>query len=174
MLPIQANIGLVSNVHEGLVEPSYSSNFPNHLLVARSLSEVGPSQEVLTQMVNISPESKKLYKGTKIGEFIPWNHINLVQDWESDISPPAFENADVGLAHCDLPPSEKGQLMELIHEFRDLFASQNCKLGCTSIVKHEIRTEGHPIRQAGARGHLLLLWCVKKMILGGFVLISGN
>ena len=97
--------------------------------------------------MNIGPESKKLYKVPKIGELILRNHINLVQDRESDISPPAFENADVDLAYCDLPPSDKGQLMELIHEFHDLFASQNCKLGCTSIVKHEITTEGHPIRQ---------------------------
>ena len=37
--------------------------------------------------------------------------------------------------------------MELIYEFHDLYAYQNCKIGCTSIVKHEIRTEGHPIRQ---------------------------
>ena len=133
---------LVSNVH-GLVELSNSSNFPNHLLVAQLLSEVGPSQEVLTQIVNINSESKKLYKGMKIGEFIPRHHINIVQNWESDIFPPAFENAEIGLAHCDLPPSKKGQLMELIHEFRDLFTSQICKLGCTSTVKHEIRTERH-------------------------------
>ena len=62
--------------------------------------------------MNISPESKKLYKGTKIGEFILRNHINFVQDCESDISPPAFEYAYVDLAHCDLPPCEKGQLIE--------------------------------------------------------------
>ena len=82
MLFIQASMeGLVSNVYEGLVEPSYSSNFPNHLLIARSLSEVGPSWEVLTQIVSTTPESKKFHKGMKIGEFIPQNHINLVQDW---------------------------------------------------------------------------------------------
>ena len=55
VLLIQANMeGLVSNIHEGLVKPGYSSNFPSHLLIARSLSEVGPSQEVLTQIVNIT------------------------------------------------------------------------------------------------------------------------
>ena len=49
VLLVQANMeGIVNTVsfREGLVEPSYSSNFPKHLLIARSLSEVGPSQSL--------------------------------------------------------------------------------------------------------------------------------
>ena len=150
VLLVQANMeGIVNTVsfREGLVEPSYSSNFPKHLLIARSLSEVGPSRKVLIQIVNISPESKKLYKGTRIGEFTPHQHVHIVEEWESDISYPTWGKGDVDLSHCDLPQSEKEKLMKLINEFSDIFASQGCEFGCTSVVKHEIKTEGPPVRQ---------------------------
>ena len=72
---IQATVQGGGNVHEGLLEPSDSSGLPKHLLVVRSLSEVGQDQKVFAQVMNISPDTVKLYKGMKVGEFAPRQYI---------------------------------------------------------------------------------------------------
>ena len=65
-------------------------------------------------------------------------------DCMSLISPRTHEKPDFGLTQSDLSEAEKAQLAELITEFSDLFTSP---LRCTSVVQHEIVTEGRPIRQ---------------------------
>ena len=124
------------------------SNFPKHLLDARYPSTVRENQKVFTQVVNISPDSVKLYKDMRICEFTPWQHVHVIEELqELDITPRTPDKIDVHLSQCELSNSEKGQLAELINEFGDLFISSQGELWCTSIGKHEIVTEGSPIRQ---------------------------
>ena len=97
---IQATVkgkGCNGLVHEGFLEPSYSSNFPKHVLVARSLSEVGQDQKVVAQVMNISPDTVKLYKGMKVGELTPRQHVQVVGEQEPDIPSPIPESAEVDL-----------------------------------------------------------------------------
>ena len=82
-----------------------------------------------------------------IGKFIPRRYVHVVEECVSDVSPPILKEQNVYLSQCDLALDEKEQLKGLINEFHDLFASESGDLGCTSIVQHEIKTEGHSIRQ---------------------------
>ena len=135
----------VTSVQEGLLEPSYPSNFPKHVIVARSLSEIRQNQTIFAQVVNISPDTVTLYKGMRFGEFTPRQLVHIVDELqEPDISPRTTEKPEFDLTQSDLSEAEKAQLAELITEFSDLFTSP---LGCTSVVQHEIVTEGRPIRQ---------------------------
>ena len=70
---------------EGLVE-TYS--LPKYLLVARSLTRVGPNQEVILQVINTGPAPIKLYKakGAKVGEFISRQCICVVDNRRSNIN----------------------------------------------------------------------------------------
>ena len=58
------------------------------------------------------------------------------------ISPP-----NVDLCESPLNAKQKEELMQLLTEFNDLFASEGAPLGKTSLVKHTIETQGSPIRQ---------------------------
>ena len=97
--------------------------------------------------MNISPDTVKLYKGMKVGEFAPRQYVQVVGDQEPDIPSPTPKKTEVDLAQADLSEAEKAQLLELINEFSDLFTSPQGELGCTKMVQHQIITEGAPIRQ---------------------------
>ena len=50
---------------------------------------------------------------------------------------------NLGLEGTDLNPYEKLQLESLVEEFSDLFAMSSSELGCTLVVKHQIKTGDH-------------------------------
>ena len=110
---------------EGLVEPQ-ECGLPKHLLVAKSLTHVGPNQEVVLQVTNIEPTPLKLYKGTRIGEFIPSQHICILDDLEASESA-GPKQAETGskskfdLSQTDLSPEEK--LQQVLSTLTDLFTT---------------------------------------------------
>ena len=53
----------------------------------------------------------------------------------------------VDLSQCNLSPAQKQRLLDLLHDYGDLFAIDGGPLRRTSLVKHAIHTEGQPIRQ---------------------------
>ena len=58
---------------------------------------------------------------------------------------------DFDLSSSDLSPQEQQQLRSVLHSFHDVFEAPDGPLGHTSIVKHEVRTTGPPIRQPRRR-----------------------
>ena len=59
-----------AGVEEGLVEPA-AVGLPKHLCVARSLGKVSSNGSVLLQVMNVSPTTVTVYKGTTLAEFVP-------------------------------------------------------------------------------------------------------
>ena len=108
---IQATVQGGGNVHEGLLEPGDSSGLPKHLLVARSLSEVGQDQKVFAQVINISPDTVKLYKNMKVGEFAPRQYVQVIGDQEPDIPSPTPKKTEVDLTQADLSDDESRSLL---------------------------------------------------------------
>ena len=136
---------------EGVIEPlgSTRKGVPKHILVARTLANVGPQQHMILHVANASPTLTTVYKGTKLGTFAPISKvhpINVVQEGEPPMetgsTPP-----DIDLAGTDLSPSEQQQLLNLQNSFSTVFTTANDPLGRTSVVKHNIHTSGPPIRQ---------------------------
>ena len=136
---------------EGVIEPlgSTRTGVSKHILVARTLTNVGPQKHMVLQVVNASATPTTVYKGTKLGIFAPISKvhpINLVQEGEPPMetgsTPP-----DIDLAGTDLSPSEQQQLLNLQNSFSTVFTTANVPLGWTSVVKHNIHTSGPPIRQ---------------------------
>ena len=144
---VTARVNVVP-LQEGLVEPLETTRLPKHLLIARTLTTVGPHQEVSLQITNSSPSPTTIHKGCKLGRFTPYDHICLLGDTE-DTAPKSHSTSppNVDLEPTDLSTTEKKQLLDLLTEFSELFATPGGQLGRTAIVKHTMSTTGPPICQ---------------------------
>ena len=130
----------------GFIEPpSTGSGLPKHVAVARSLSKVTSSNEVVLQIMNVSPSPVKMYKGMKLGYITPMQNILVTEN------NPAVVNTvtvpPVNLETSDLPPLKKSRLLDLLTEFANIFAETESCLARSHIVKHSITTTGMPICQ---------------------------
>ena len=70
---------MVASGQEGLVEPLEPGSSPEHLLIARTLTSVGQDGEVVLQIINNSPSPITIYKGSRLGKYIPRKYICLLQ-----------------------------------------------------------------------------------------------
>jgi len=147
-IPIQVD---QAPCQEGLVEPLEVSSMPKHILVARTLTIVGAQQDAVIQIANTNPTPTTLYKGSKLGRFIPHDYICVL---ESDVSstqevesqePSDSPELNVDLDSTTLSLTEKMQLRNLLVDFSDLFSSSGGRMGRTGVVKHSIHTTGPPI-----------------------------
>ena len=90
-----------------------------------------------------------LYKGTRIANFVPRQHVFLLEDAKQCTGVRAGK-AGKGTFRPDLQGSkltteEKEKLHGLLEEFSELF--DDGELGRTSKIRHAITTFGPPIRQ---------------------------
>jgi len=155
---VAAKPGMPITDLEGLLEPMETPGMPKHLLIARSLSHVSNECDVTCQVVNVGPESVKLHKGTRIAQFTQRANVFFLETTETAIHPEGADlmtadvqanqwAADIDLSQTDLEERQKCELLHVLKEFSDVFATQNGPLGRTSLVKHAVSTEGPPIRQ---------------------------
>ena len=134
------------NVTSVLVEPS--TKLPTHMCLARSLSPLTNSADVVLQVMNISPTPVTIYKGMKLATASPQHSVLLVSDVsvvddESPTQPLLLSKID--LSH--LTPEEQTELTTSLNDFSDVFSHDNTPTGHTSVVKHSIPTTAPPIRQ---------------------------
>ena len=139
-------------VEEGLVETLESGGVPKHLLVARTLSRVSPATEVVLQVVNMAPETLKLYKGTRVGQFTSRKYIlqmgEAVRNQQAQFSDPVeLSQEDIDVSGSNISHAQQQELLDLLNEYRDIFVTESGALGKTLLVKHSIVTQGSPIRQ---------------------------
>ena len=162
----------------GFIEPSSAvSGLPKHVCVARSLSKVTSSNQVLLQIMNVSPSPVKMYKGMKLGCITPLQNI-LVTENENQPAVNTLPVPQVNLETSDLPPAEKSRFLNLLTEFADVFAETESCLGRSHVVKHSITTTGSPIRQPLRRMPVVLRDTVNeevtKMLQRGVVQPSSS
>jgi len=142
---VAAKPGMPITDLEGLLEPMETPGKPKHLLIALSLSHVSNECDVSCQVVNVGPESVELHKGTRKAQFTQWANVFFLETTET-----AIHNqwtADIDLSQTDLEERQKCELLHVLKEYSDIFATRNGPLGRTSLVKHAVSTEGSPIRQ---------------------------
>ncbi len=135
---------------EGLVEPQIVGELGKFVLLPRTLVQVGADQEVVLQVTNTSPSPVSVYKGSKLGKFTGRDQICLIDNTGLTTASPTTEPSPplgVDLISSDLTPPEQDQLLELLTQYNDVFATPEGPLGKTSMVKHEVQTTGPPIRQ---------------------------
>ena len=136
---------------EGFVEPlsTTRTGIPKGILVARTLTQVGTSQNIVLEVTNISPTPTKVYKGTTLGTFTPMDDICVVNSVQDDETQPGntARPPEVDLTETDLSPTQCHELLDLLATFTTLFATPENSLGKTSVVKHGMQTTGAPIRQ---------------------------
>ena len=65
---------------EGLVEPVHNPDTPKHLLVACCLSRARQDKKVLLQVINVSTDTARIHKGTKLGDFTPVQQVYVVDN----------------------------------------------------------------------------------------------
>ena len=125
-----------------LIEPVAS--LPDNLCVARSLS-LAHHNQVVMQVMNISPSPVTIFQGMTLAEAIPEDKILFMSDSKKEANDVAlcFNNLQLP----DLPEPEKTRLISLLTEYCDVFAPVDGPSGHTSVVKHTIHTTRLPIRQ---------------------------
>ena len=153
------------NSGEGLIEPSdVSGSVPRYLCVAQSLATVDPDNRVTLQIMNISPNPIKVYRGMKLGQIIPRDSILIVE--QSDMK--ACDNdpyiPDVNLDSSSLSPLERAKLLDVLSEYSDIFAAVAALSTQTTVVKHAIKTRGPPIRQPLRRTPVALKDTIDKEV----------
>ena len=132
-----------------LIEPHGPDRSPSHISIARTFSSVSNDSLAVIQVMNTSPTPVTIYQSTTLGQFTPLSELLLVESQQRPLpaaSSPATA-ANIDLAGSVLSPDQKQGLLKLLSEYSDLFATDNGSLGRTSVVKHTIHTDGHPIRQ---------------------------
>ena len=132
-----------------LIELQCPDSSPSHISIARTFSSVNNNSLAIIQVMNISPIPVTIYQGTTLGKFTPLSELLLVESQQP--ASPATSSpttlSDIDLTGSVLSPDQQQELFTLLYDYTDLFATNNGSLGCTSVVKHTIHTEGHPIRQ---------------------------
>lgn len=107
--------------------------------------------------MNISPTPLTIHQGTKLGEYTPLAELLLIDTPDSSHSPaPTSILPDVDLSQCELSPTQQQELLALLRDYEDLFATEGGPLGRISVVQHGIHTEGPPIHQPMRRQPMAL------------------
>ena len=75
--------------------------------------------------------------------------MELPQQQSSKLTPSTVP--DVHLTHCTLSPEQQQDLLALLHEYIDMFATTDEPLRHTTVVQHAIHTKGPPIHQPMSR-----------------------
>ena len=134
---------------EGLIEPILSTSIPSHVLCPCSLSLVDGSSQLMIEMINNSQESVKLYKGMKVATFTPMESVMIVDSTggstRSDC--PEVDISELKIGSNNISQSQRKQLERLVLKYSSIFSTTGRPLGRTSVVKHNIITNGPPIRQ---------------------------
>ena len=132
-----------------LIEPLSTAKVPQHVLMGRTFSPVHNGNLAVMQVMNISPTPLTIHQGTKLGEYTPLAELLLVDSAGPGHPPSTGASAltDIDLSTCELSPTQQQQLLALLQDYEDLFATVGGPLGRTSVVRHAIYTEGPPIRQ---------------------------
>ena len=162
------------DVNSILIEPTDNTKLPQHLMVARTRSPILSDRCALLQVMNISPTAITIYKGTKVGTITPLSELCMVDATKQSSMSQSVPHVDftesmskfapnVDFTELDLSAGQQ-QLLTLLHQYKDLFAIKNQPLGCTSVVKHTIYTEGSPIRQPVHHQTLVLQDAIDKEV----------
>ena len=71
---------------EGFVQPlcTTRTGIPKSILVARTLGCVDKNHSMVLEIANISPTPTKIYKGTKLGTFVPMDEFLVVNSVQND------------------------------------------------------------------------------------------
>ena len=131
-----------------LIEPCGDKS-PSHILIARTFSPVNANNCAIIQVMNTSPTPVTIYQNTTLGLYTPISELLLVESHQpppSDVA--SSQPPDIDLSASELSSTQQKELLALLHDYSDLFVTDNGTLGRTSIVKHAINTEGYPIRQS--------------------------
>ena len=142
---VQLVTGVLNTPYTGstiLVEPVDS--LPDTLCVARSLSTVHHN-EIVMQVMNISPSSVKAFQGMTLGQATPEDRVFLVSNDQerTDAGAPCFDHLQL----LDMPEHEKTRLITLLNEYCDVFAPAEGPNGHTTVIQHAISPSGLPIHQ---------------------------
>ena len=118
-----------------LIKPHTAAKVPKHVVMARTFSPVSNGHLAVIQVMNISPTPLTIHQGTKLGEYTPLAELLLI-DTPHSSHPPASTSAlpDVNLSQCELSPTQQQELLALLCDYKDLFATEGGPLGCTSMV----------------------------------------
>ena len=104
--------------------------------------------EVILQVMNVSPTPTTLYKGMKLALAMPEQSVLLVSQNTSPIHRNDALTDSLDLSH--LTTNEQSELVQLLRDFGDLFSSSGGPVGQTSVVKRSIPTMGGPFASLSA------------------------
>ena len=127
----KSRVFLVSNVLTGLTLFEPGVNLPEGLLGVPAL---GQGSKLAIQMDNLSEKDIVLNPKWDIGQLYP---VQLTDPPKAGHLPEVPETLD---------QSQQASLNKLLGEYKDVFSKEGDPISSTSLVEHEIYTEGPPVR----------------------------
>ena len=138
----------------GLIEPRSSLHTRYNLAGATTVVRVSASSLLPFRLINPTSEPIKIYQHTRLGTFLPeCDHVADISVLSSDkkiLQHPTSYQTNNDMPHTDanynissdLLPAQAAQLRTFLDQNQDIFAKSNFDLGRTSVVKHDISTDG--------------------------------
>ena len=123
------------------------------VVVARAVVIPTGGQGVCMRVINPTPDTVTIYKGTKLATLEPVDDVSTVMTVATEQGPTEGCTDDhlreiTRQCHVSVSDAEREQLFELLTCYRDIFATSSSDLGRTTKVQHKINTGDHPpIRQ---------------------------
>ena len=136
----------------GMLEPKPGSIEKYQLLVARTLS-TPDSAQIPVRVINMSPCSVTLHKGTNVGEFHPLMDELAVDEFQGTHPHSYSERSSCNVVSTDnlgeeLTETQQEALSSILYQFTDVFSTGKSDLGRTSELMHKIDTgDAKPIKQ---------------------------
>ena len=118
------------------------------VVVARAVVSPAGGQGVCMRIVNPTPDTVTIYKGTKVATLEPVVEVTSVSSIQEQ--GPTESNIDEQLrevtkqCHTSVSVSEREQLLDLLTCYSDILATSSSDLGRTTRVQHRIHTGDHP------------------------------
>ena len=99
--------------------------------MARTFSPVANGHLAVLHVMNVSPMPLTIHQGTILGEYTLLAELMLINSTISTHLLPPIESTlcAVDLSQCNLPPAQKQKLLDLLHDYGDLFTIDGGPLG---------------------------------------------
>lgn len=150
--------------HSWIVEPGRQVAQRQCLLIARTLCRQSQAEGVIpVEVYNPTDEPVQIFKKTTLGIVTPVQEVTSVRldtvstggrsqvaraksSSKSTESLPDELETLVKNTEQTLSPDQVDKFRQLVVDYRDIFSTKDEPLGQTSVVKHEIKTSGPPIK----------------------------
>lgn len=141
-------IHLNNNIPNGMLGISSGNKLQQvGIFVAQSINRVS-NNKVNVRLLNATPNSRTIYKNSRIGIFESLAHDSTVSTYDnnkhinamnSDSETEINSSKEFNIDKSNLSEEQQHELKQMLYSYKDVFIEHAGKLGYTDIIKHQIK-----------------------------------